>query len=82
MNTVFLNDDQDVVKLKDAILGAVRSGGDFVEFWVGPGERMSFLITPGLPVRFEIVAVAVEEPSDWNGRYGYSDMDYDLEIPA
>lgn len=79
--TVFLSDEQDVDELKKAILRAVRAGGDFVDFWLDTRTRLSVLITPGLTVRFEIVEMAIADPSDWDGSFALSDLDFDMGIP-
>jgi hypothetical protein len=79
---VFLSDGQDVSELKKAILRAVRAGGDFVDFWLDTSTMLSVLVTPGLVVKFEIVEMAIADPSDWDGTFALSDMDFDLGIPA
>jgi hypothetical protein len=81
-DTVFLSDEQDVTELKKAILRAVRAGGDFVDLWIDDRTRTSVLITPGLALRFEIIELAISDPSDWDGSFPLSDMDFDLGIPA
>jgi hypothetical protein len=55
----------DVDALKSSIVQAVRQGADFVEFdTVGRG-LVSVLITPTVPVRFEILERSQEQVDDW-----------------
>ncbi|PRY64682.1 hypothetical protein B0I08_11267 [Glaciihabitans tibetensis] len=80
--TVFLNDDQSIMELKKAVLRAVRAGGDFVDFWIDDSTRLSVLVSPGLTVKFEIVELSLAEPTDWDGNYAMSDLDFDLGLAA
>jgi len=59
--TFLLDPEQDVDETKRAIVAAVREGSDFVDFrTIGYGV-ISLLVTPTLPVRFEVIERSAEE---------------------
>ena len=53
--TFLLDPDQDLAETKQAIVAAAREGSDFVDFQVVGHGTISLLVTPNLPVRFEIL---------------------------
>jgi hypothetical protein len=53
--TFLLDPEQDVDETKRAIVAAARTGSDFVDFRTVGHGTISLLITPNLPVRFEII---------------------------
>jgi hypothetical protein len=53
--TFLLDPDQDLAETKSAIVEAAREGSDFVDFRVVGHGTISLLVTPNLPVRFEII---------------------------
>jgi len=59
--TFLLDPDQDLAETKQAIVAAAREGSDFVDFQVLGHGTISLLVTPNLPVRFEIIERSEEE---------------------
>jgi len=59
--TFVLAKQVDVPELKKRILDAVRAGADFVDFETIGGRSLSVLISPAIPVRFEIVEQTEEQ---------------------
>jgi hypothetical protein len=59
--TFFLDPSQDVAKTKAAIVAAVREGSDFVDFQTIGHGTISLLVTPSLPVRFEVIERTEEQ---------------------
>jgi hypothetical protein len=57
----FLSPEQDVEATKEAIVAAVRDGSGFVDFLTVGHGRVSVLITPSIPVRFQVIERTVEE---------------------
>ncbi|PPF79065.1 hypothetical protein C5B96_13560 [Subtercola sp. Z020] len=55
----------DIAALKSSIVAAVRHGADFVDFDTAGRGLISVLITPTIPVRFEIVERSQEQVDDW-----------------
>lgn len=47
--------EQDVDETKRAIVAAAREGSDFVDFQTVGHGTISLLVTPNLPVRFEMI---------------------------
>lgn len=60
-----LNTGTDVAALKALIVTAVREGADFVDFDTIGRELVSVLITPTIPVRFEILERSQEQVDEW-----------------
>lgn len=61
----YLVPETDVDALKSAIVAAVKSGSAFVEFETHGHGRVSVLMTPYIPARFEIVERTEEEVAGW-----------------
>jgi hypothetical protein len=59
--TFLLDPIQDLAETKKAIVAAAREGSDFVDFQVLGHGTISLLVTPNLPVRFEILDRSEEE---------------------
>jgi len=59
--TFLLDPEQDVGQTKQAIVAAAREGSDFVDFRVLGHGTISLLVTPNLPVRFEVIERSEEE---------------------
>jgi hypothetical protein len=59
--TFLLAPDQDVNETKEAIVAAVRGGSDFVDFRTVGHGTISLLMTPTVPVRFEVIERSAEE---------------------
>ena len=59
--TFLLDPDQDLGETKRAIVAAAREGSDFVDFKVLGHGTISLLVTPNLPVRFEVLERSEEE---------------------
>jgi hypothetical protein len=59
--TFLLAPDQDVNETKQAIVQAVRGGPAFVDFRTVGHGTISLLVTPTVPVRFEVVERSPEE---------------------
>jgi hypothetical protein len=59
--TFFLDPSQDIDQTKRAIVAAVREGSDFVDFETVGHGRISLLVTPAVPVRFEVMERSPEE---------------------
>ena len=57
----FLAQGRDVDETKDAVVSAIRSGGDLVDFVVYGNVEVSVLVTPGVPVIFRSEEVEVDE---------------------
>ncbi len=81
--TFLLDPEQDVEEAKLAIVTAVREGSDFVDFHTVGHGTISLLVTPNLPVRFEIIERTEEDmdrleadPPPLDSRPHYSDFDY------
>jgi hypothetical protein len=53
--TFLLDPQQDLDETKQAIVTAAREGSDFVDFRTVGHGTISLLVTPNLPVRFEII---------------------------
>jgi hypothetical protein len=60
-----LQPGEDVVELKRKIVEAARHGADFVDFVTIGRGTISVLITPNLPVRFEVVEESAEQFAEW-----------------
>lgn len=60
-----LQPDSDVGALEREIVTAVRAGGGFVTFHTVGRAAISVLITPGLPVRFEVLESPEEQVASW-----------------
>jgi hypothetical protein len=60
-----LEPGEDVVEIKRQIVEAARNGADFVDFVTIGRGTISVLITPNLPVRFEVVEEAPEKFAEW-----------------
>jgi len=52
--------------LREEMIGAIRAGGDFVDFVVLGNRRISVLVSPGLPVVFEEAEVEIDERDTGN----------------
>jgi hypothetical protein len=50
-----LDPAQDVRRTKEEIVNAVRGQGDFVDFATIGHGTISLLITPSVPIRFEVI---------------------------
>jgi hypothetical protein len=61
--TFVLSKDVDLPELKKRVLDAVLAGADFVDFDTIGGRSLSVLISPAIPVRFEIVEHTEEQVS-------------------
>jgi hypothetical protein len=59
--TFLLDPDQDVDLTKEAIVMAAREGSDFVDFRTVGHGTISLLVTPTVPVRFEVVERSEEQ---------------------
>ena len=59
--TFILDPAQDVEDTKRAIVAAARDGSDFVDVQTIGHGTISLLITPNLPVRFEVIERTAEE---------------------
>lgn len=59
--TFLLEPDQDVDETKAAIVAAVREGSDFVDFRTIGHGTISLLVTPSVPVRFEVIERTEEQ---------------------
>ncbi|WP_019182031.1 hypothetical protein [Microbacterium yannicii] len=59
--TFLLDPSQDVEQTKREIVAAVREGSDFVEFHTVGHGVISLLVTPTLPVRFEVIERSAEQ---------------------
>jgi hypothetical protein len=57
----FLAQGRDVTETKDAVVAAIRAGGDLVTFVVYGNVEVSVLVTPGVPVIFRSEEVEVDE---------------------
>lgn len=79
--TFFLDPAEDLIHLKSSIVDAVREGSDFVDFRTVGHGLVSILVTPRLPVRFEMVERSEEKleemqndppplDDEWWFRYG------------
>lgn len=66
--TFILEPHQDVQLLQDRILDAVREGAGFVQFETIGRATISVLITPGVPVRFEVIDRTEEQVTEWEAR--------------
>jgi hypothetical protein len=60
-----LEPGEDIVELKRQIVEAARNGADFVDFQTIGRGTISVLITPNLPVRFEVVEESAEQFAAW-----------------
>lgn len=56
-----LDPEQNVDDTKTAIVTAVREGSDFVDFATIGHGTISLLVTPNLPIRFEVIERSEEE---------------------
>jgi hypothetical protein len=54
---------QDVRVIEDAALVAVRAGGDIVKVTLYGNRELAILVSPGVPITFEVADVA-DEPRD------------------
>jgi hypothetical protein len=61
----FLDAEQDVSELKAIIVEGVRAGGAFVEFMTVGRGPIAVLVSPGIPVRFEVVERSEIEVDGW-----------------
>lgn len=59
--TFLLGQDQDVDELKSEIVAAVRRGSDFVDFQTIGHGTISLLVTPSMPVRFQVIERTEEQ---------------------
>jgi phosphosulfolactate synthase (CoM biosynthesis protein A) len=59
--TFFLDEGQDVAETKRQIVAAVREGSDFVDFVTIGHGTISLLVTPSVPVRFEVIERSEEQ---------------------
>lgn len=59
--TFLLRPDQNVDELKATIVAAVQQGSQFVDFETVGHGTISLLVTPALPVRFQIIECTDEE---------------------
>jgi hypothetical protein len=59
--TFLLGPDQDVDQLKSEIVAAVRRGSDFVDFETIGHGIISLLVTPSMPVRFQLIERTADE---------------------
>jgi hypothetical protein len=60
-----LSPDQDFEALRGSIITAIRAGSDFVEFQTVGRENIFVLVTPNLPVRFEIIERSEDQMDEW-----------------
>ena len=63
-----LDPEQNVQELQDRIIEAVRQGGAFVKFETIGRATITVLITPGVPVRFEVLDRTEEQLTEWEAR--------------
>jgi len=56
-----LDPEQKVDETKAAIVTAVRDGSDFVDFATIGHGTISLLVTPNLPIRFEVIERSEEQ---------------------
>jgi hypothetical protein len=59
--TFLLDPDQDVDRTKATIVGAVREGSGFVDFHTIGHGTISLLVSPTVPVRFEVIERTEEQ---------------------
>jgi hypothetical protein len=58
-----LAQDQSIDEIERRALEAVRNGGDIVKVTLYGNRELAILISPGVPITFEVAEVA-EEPRD------------------
>ncbi|MFB2582774.1 hypothetical protein ACEXQD_16120 [Herbiconiux sp. P15] len=58
-----LAQDQDIGHIEAAALAAVRGGGDIVKVTLYGNRELAILVSPGVPITFEVAEVE-EEPRD------------------
>jgi hypothetical protein len=59
--TFFLAQGRDIQQVKDAVVAAIRSGGDLVDLVVFGNAEISVAVSPGVPVIFRSEEVDVDE---------------------
>ena len=77
-----LDPEQKVDETKAAIVTAVRDGSDFVDFATIGHGTISLLVTPNLPIRFEVIERSEEQIEELEANPppidGYRSFDYDF----
>jgi hypothetical protein len=68
--------ETDVSALKERILATARAGLGFVDFTARGHGDVSVLMTPSVPVRFEVVDVPGDEGEGWDE--GSLSFEFDL----
>lgn len=74
----YLPDTTDIHELKERIVTSVREGAAFVDFDTHGHGQVSVLMTPQIPVRFEVVERSQEEVDDWTDAPPSTDLDPDF----
>jgi hypothetical protein len=59
-----LAQDQDITVIQTAALDAVRAGGNIVTVTLYGNRELAILISPGVPITFEVADVPDEERDD------------------
>jgi hypothetical protein len=78
-----LSPDQNLTDLRETILAAVRRGADFVEFDTVGRDNMFVLVTPSLPIRFEITERAEDPIEEWESSHSpFDHLGYDETVTA
>ncbi|MFB2600435.1 hypothetical protein ACEXQE_21800 [Herbiconiux sp. P17] len=59
-----LAQDQDIAHIEAAALDAVRGGGDIVKVTLYGNRELAILVSPGVPITFEVAEVPDENRDD------------------
>ena len=74
----YLPESTDIAGLKERIVASVQGGAAFVDFDTHGHGQVSVLMTPQIPVRFEVVERTPEEVEEWSETAPSTDLDPDF----
>ncbi|WP_167260750.1 hypothetical protein [Frigoribacterium endophyticum] len=80
--TFILAQGADIADIRAAVVQAARSGGDLVDLVVYGNEKVSALVTPGVPVLFRSQIVDAEDRDTGDTALPFTDFDsYEAAFP-
>jgi hypothetical protein len=73
-----LTSEERIENLRGAVVAAVRTGGDVVDFTDSSGREISLLVSAGLPLTIEIIDVGEESEEDDHAPSASTAFDYEF----